>query len=281
MSIIIPFTVGILALFMLIVWAIWNNTALQTTLITVHSSKIPKAFDEFRIVQISDLHNAAFGKDNQKLLAQIKKAQPDLIVITGDLINSYHPDLDAALTFAGAACKLTPCYFVSGNHESRISSYAQFQQRLMDAGVIVLENKTAEVSKDGQTLHLIGMTDPSFTACYPTRHSRTIVSEALTSLTLPNNPYTILLAHRPDLFDTYSSFGIDLTLSGHAHGGQFRLPFIGAIFAPNQGFFPKYTSGLYTNETAQMVVSRGLGNSSFPLRICNRPELMIIELHSK
>lgn len=281
MSIIVPFTAGILALLTLIVWAIWNNTALQTTHITVHSSKLPKAFDGFRIVQISDLHNAVFGKDNQKLLAQIKKAQPDLIVITGDLINSYHPDLDNALTFTGAACKLAPCYFVAGNHESRISGYAQFQQDLMDTGVIVLENKTAQISRDRQILHLIGITDPSFTACHPARRSCTIVSEALTSLTLPNNPYTILLAHRPDLFDTYASFGIDLTLSGHAHGGQFRLPFIGAIFAPNQGFFPKYTSGLYTNGTAQMVVSRGLGNSSFPFRICNRPELIILELRNK
>lgn len=276
-------TLDVLILSALTLWFIWSNVSLQTSHFSVFSQKLPNAFDGFRIVHISDLHNISFGKDNQKLLARIQRAKPDLIAITGDLINSYRPDLAVALVFAKEAAKIAPCYYVTGNHESRISAYEQLRQGLLSAGFSVLENQTTEISHNGAAIQIVGITDPSFIKVHhPKIRSYAIVSDALTPL-LPQDhqQYTLLLAHRPDLLQTYASFGIDLVLSGHAHGGQFRLPFIGSIFAPNQGFFPKYAFGLHQVGNTQMIVSRGLGNSSFPIRFCNRPELVVISLHNK
>lgn len=259
-------------------WVVWGNTALETTQITVCSKRLPKAFDGFRIVQISDLHNTVFGEHNGKLIRRIKDAQPDMIVITGDLIDSYHTNLAAALEFAEQARKIAPCYYVPGNHESRISAYPQFRDALTAKGITVLENRSIEIPYKGQTIHLVGLLDSSFSPEYPAVRSREIVSRALTPLT-KQDAYTLLLSHRPDLFDTYAAFDVDLVFSGHAHGGQLRLPFVGAVFAPNQGFFPKYDAGLYGKGRTQMVVSRGLGNSSFPIRVHNRPEIVAITLH--
>ncbi len=274
-------TVGVPTLAALTGWLIWGNVSLQTSHFSVFSSRLPSTFDGFRIVHISDLHNAVFGKHNQKLLARIKRAKPDIIAITGDLINSYRHDLEIALDFAQKVVQIAPCYYVTGNHESRISAYPQLKQGLIAAGVSVLANDVAEISHNGQTIQIVGITDPSFIkAADPKIRSRAIVSDALMPLlSQDSEQYTLLLAHRPDLFETYASFGVDLVLSGHAHGGQFRLPFIGSIFAPNQGFFPKYAFGLHHIGNAQMVVSRGLGNSSFPIRFCNRPEIPVLELH--
>lgn len=261
-------------------WMVWENTALQTTQITVRSKRLPKAFDGFRIVQISDLHNTVFGEHNGKLMARIQKAQPDILVVTGDLLDSYHTDLAAALEFAEQARKIAPCYYVPGNHESRISAYPQFRDALMAKGITVLENRAVEIAYKGQTIRLIGLLDSSFSLEYPAVRSHEIVSRALTPLT-KQDTYTLLLSHRPDLFDTYAAFDVDLVFSGHAHGGQLRLPFVGAVFAPNQGFFPKYDAGLYAKGRTQMVVSRGLGNSSFPIRVHNRPEIVVVTLRTE
>lgn len=259
-------------------WMIWENTALETNHITVSSGRLPRAFDGFRIVHVSDLHNTVFGEHNQKLLACIRKTKPDMIAITGDLLDSYHTNLAAALEFAEEARRIAPCYYVPGNHESRIPKYPVFKKGLAARGVVVLEDRAMEIIYKGQTIHLVGLQDSSFSPDYPAMRSHVIVSRALKPLIKPD-AYTLLLSHRPDLFDTYASFDVDLVLSGHAHGGQFRLPLVGAVFAPNQGLFPKYDAGLYGKERTQMVVSRGLGNSSFPIRVHNRPEIVVVTLH--
>lgn len=272
----IPIIIAV-ALLALVVWIVWGNTALEINSYTIVSNRLPSSFSGFRIAQVSDLHNAQMGDGNEKLLAMLRKAEPDIIVITGDMVDSYHTDIDIALRFAEDAIKIAPCYYVTGNHEARISEYSDLKAGLKSAGVVVLENERIEMERNGETVALVGVDDPSFQTDYLMGDSATVMSSALNGLT-GNDAYTILLSHRPELFDTYVASGVDLVFSGHAHGGQFRLPFLGGVVAPNQGLFPKYDSGLFTQGDTNMLVSRGIGNSIIPIRFNNRPEIIVVEL---
>lgn len=265
----------------LIAWIIWGNTALELNTYTVSSAKLPQSFDGYRIAHISDLHNAEMGKDNEKLLAMLWDADPDMIAITGDLIDSRNTDIEVALQFVRAAVKIAPCYYVTGNHEARVNEYGELKARMEAAGVTVLEDVRTEISMEGETITLIGVNDPSYQTDYLFGDSETVMNTKLEELHTENDGFTILLSHRPELFDTYADHDIDLILSGHAHGGQFRLPFIGGLVAPNQGLFPEYDAGIYTEGNTNMLVSRGIGNSILPFRINNRPEVILIELQAE
>ena len=263
----------------LIIWIAWGNSALELNTYTINSPLLPDGFDGFRIAHVSDLHNTEIGKDNKKLLAMLQDAEPDIIAITGDLIDSRNTDVEVALQFIREAVKIAPCYYVTGNHESRISEYAVLKAGMETAGVVILEDARTEISLGGKTITLIGVNDPSFRTNNLSGDSVTVMDTKLTQLHADDDCFTILLSHRPELFDTYVKNNIDLVLSGHAHGGQFRLPFIGGLVAPHQGMFPEYDAGLYTEGNTNMIVSRGVGNSIFPFRINNRPEMLLIELH--
>ena len=261
----------------LIIWIAWGNTALELNTYFISSSRLPGHFDGYRIVHVSDLHNTEMGKDNEELLTMLRDAQPDIIAITGDLIDSRSTDIEIALRFVQAAVKIAPCYYVTGNHEARVSVYDKLKTGMEDVGVIVLEDELSEITLDGETITLIGVNDPSFRTDYLFGDAETVMRTKLAELHTDNNEFTVLLSHRPELFDMYVENGVDVVLSGHAHGGQFRLPFIGGLVAPNQGLFPKYDAGLYTEENTNMIVSRGVGNSILPFRINNRPEVIIVE----
>lgn len=259
------------ALFCLTAWLVWGNLSLQVTEYTVSSSKIPGGFHGFRIVQISDLHNAEFGENNHRLLNNIRKLQPDIIVITGDLIDSRRTNLEIAVAFTEAAAEIAPTYYVPGNHEARFSSLSNIHKRLSDAGAQLLLKKNVLLEKDGQKIRLSGIWDAIF---YPDGQFPDEVKALL-----PNDGiYTILLSHQPEEFPAYVEAGADLVLAGHTHGGQFRLPFLGGIFTLSEGFFPKYDGGVLTEGDTTMVISRGLGQSVIPLRINNRPEIVVITL---
>ncbi len=274
---IIVLTVLTIVLLILIVWTVWGNTAIELNTYTIKSEKLPESFSGYRIAHISDLHNAEVGKDNVKLLAMLREAEPDIIAITGDLIDSRNTDIEIALHFAEEAVKIAPCYYITGNHEARVSEYNIMKSNLSELGVIVLSDARIELEKNGQTISVWGVDDPSFQTDYLFGDAETVMRTKLQTLTSENEAYTVLLSHRPELFDTYVESGIDLILSGHAHGGQFRLPLIGGLVAPNQGFFPKYDAGLYTSGNTNMIVSRGIGNSIIPIRFNNRPEVVLIE----
>lgn len=265
-------------LFALIIWIAWGNSALELNTYTINNPLLSDGFDGFRIAHVSDLHNTEIGKDNKKLLAMLQDAEPDIIAITGDLIDSRNTDVEVALQFIREAVKIAPCYYVTGNHESRISEYSVLKAGMETAGVVILEDARTEISLGGETITLIGVNDPSFRTNDLSGDSVTVMDAKLTQVHGDDNEFTILLSHRPELFDTYVKNNIDLVLSGHAHGGQFRLPFIGGLVAPHQGMFPEYDAGLYTEENTNMIVSRGVGNSIFPFRINNRPEVILIEL---
>lgn len=274
--------IGVLAgLFLvLVVWTSWGNTALELNTYTISSRELPDAFDGYRIAQVSDLHNAEFGEGNQRLLDMLREAKPDMIAITGDLIDSRKINIAVALAFAEEAVRIAPCYYVSGNHEARVSEYQDLKAGLEAAGVIVLDDVQVKIEIFGESITIIGVNDPNFSADYLTGDAA-VMDEKLSALAAEDAGFTILLSHRPELFATYVSHDMNLVLSGHAHGGQFRLPLIGGLVAPNQGLFPKYDAGLYSENHTNMIVSRGLGNSIIPFRFNNRPEVVLIELKNQ
>ncbi len=275
----IRLAIFLLAAVVITLWTIWGNLTVGVTNYAIGSTRIPRAFDNYKIAVISDLHNAEFGENNKDIVEKVQKQQPDIIVITGDLVDSNNTDFDIAITLVKQLVEIAPCYYVTGNHEAWIGSkYQELEQRLIEEGVIVLHDEAVELTIDDEVIILAGLDDPDFFSgsSYDTNY---FLDNKLKEMNLEDK-YTILLSHRPETFDAYVANNIDLVLSGHAHGGQFRLPFIGGIIAPNQGFFPKYDAGKYTENLTTMIVSRGIGNSIIPIRFNNRPEILIVQLVS-
>ena len=270
-----------IVLICLTIWTLWGNTALEINEYEILSDRIPQGFDGFRIAQVSDLHNAEFGEGNWKLIKMLSQTDPDIIVLTGDLIDSRRTDLDLALDFAWQAGKIARVYYVSGNHEARVPEYEDLKNGLVKAGVVILENQKVQVTREGESITLMGIDDPSFQENYLFGDAEGVAKQAISGLQDASDGYTILLSHRPELFDTYVDSGVDLVFSGHAHGGQFRLPFVGGLAAPNQGLFPKYDAGKFTEENTTMIVSSGVGNSIIPIRFNNRPEIVAAQLKSQ
>lgn len=265
----------------LIIWTVWGNTALMLTTYTIADDEIPNSFDGYKIAQVSDLHNAQFGDGNKELMDMLESANPDIIAITGDLIDSRKTDIDVATEFVDKAVEIAPCYYVTGNHEARVQDYHTLKEQLQKLNVETLEGESAVITKNGDTITLLGVDEPSIKTDYSVCGHATTVDNDLQTMALDSDSFTVLLAHRPEHFEVYVSHNIDLALCGHAHGGQFRLPLVGGLFAPDQGFFPKYDAGMYSENDTDMVVSTGLGNSIFPFRFNNRPELVIVELKAE
>ena len=272
--------VSALVILCLGIWTLWGNTALEVNEYEIKSDRVPEAFSGFRIAQVSDLHNAQFGENNSKLIELLSQTDPDIIVITGDLIDSRQTDIEIALDFVRQAIKIALVYYVSGNHEARVPEYEDLKIGLVKAGVVILENQKVQITREGESITLMGIDDPSFQEDYLFGDSESVARQALEDLQNEFDGYTILLSHRPELFDLYLDTEMDLVFSGHAHGGQFRLPFIGGLVAPNQGFFPKYDAGLFSEGSTNMIVSRGVGNSIIPIRFNNRPEIVLVTLRN-
>ncbi len=249
-----------------------QSTELTASHYVFRSPKVKGALEGFRITQISDLHNKEFGKDNCRLLALTEAQMPDLIVITGDLIFGYRPEPEKALDAAGRLAKLAPCYYVTGNHEHRMSREKQerFYRDLEERGVFLLRNEAVSLGM-GEGFRLVGI------------DANLVRTDMLRELMAgrPAEELNILLSHKPDYAKEYEKAGVDLVLTGHAHGGQWRLPGIGAVYAPGQGIFPKYTAGMYRLGNTVMCVSRGLGDSIVPLRIENKPEIVTVILRGE
>ena len=197
----------------LIAWIVWGNTALELNTYTISSSKLPQSFDGYRIAHVSDLHNAEMGKDNEKLLTILRDADPDMIAITGDLIDSRSTNVEIALNFIREAVKIAPCYYVTGNHEARVNEYDELKSGMEAAGVIVLEDARTEISLEGKTITLIGVNDPSYQTDYLFGDSETVMDTKLEELHTEDDVFTILLSHRPELFDIYADHGMDFERS--------------------------------------------------------------------
>lgn len=263
-------------------WACGSNWSIQRTDATVASPRLPKAFDRLRIVHVSDLHNAEFGSGNVRLLNAIRRAAPDVIFITGDLVDSRQTRAGVAVRFVAAAARIAPVYYVPGNHESRLDEYPQIEASLKRAGATVLANRCVYLARDGERVRIVGVMDPAFTAPHARGPAASVMERNL-SCALQGagdgaRSFTLLLTHRPELLPVYAGYHIDVAFAGHAHGGQVRLPGVGGLFAPSQGVLPKVTEGVHVLDQTQLVVSRGLGPSVVPMRVNDRPELVVVDL---
>lgn len=259
----------------------YQNNFIKITRLEIKSKEIPQEFSDYKILHLSDLHNKSFGKNQKKLVENIRTIKPDLIVFTGDIIDRRWYDEKPSVLLMNEITKIAPVYYVTGNHELWSGKFDSLEKKLKDTGVNILRNEQKVVKKGYSQIHIIGIDDPVINSSYKTEE-RVIDEEIQEAIGKKyNNEYKILLSHRPEKFHIYSKNNIDLILCGHAHGGQVRLPFIGGIIAPNQGFLPKYTSGAYVDGNSTMIVSIGLGNSLAPFRIFNRPEIGVITLCKK
>lgn len=268
--------IGLFGLLLIILWIIWGNVTLQISRVKVLDSSVPEEFSGFKIAHISDLHDKNWGST---LVQPIQEEQPDIIVITGDLIDSENPDIYNASELINQIKDIAPIYYVTGNHEAWTEHYPLLEEDLLNHNVNILDNDSITIRENGEELLLLGVQDPAFISESDLLNEQaTIIETEIRKLSDNFNGYKILLSHRPELFDIYVRNNMNLVLSGHAHGGQIRLPFIGGLVAPDQGFLPKYTSGNYKEDNTNMIVSRGLGNSLIPVRVNNRPELVFIQL---
>lgn len=259
-----------------LLWGAWENAAVRLHALEVRDEKLPSAFDGFTIAHVSDLHNAQFGEDQAKLVALLKEAKADVIAVTGDVIDKRRPGTEHALDFFERAVRIAPVYYVTGNHEAVSAEYPALREKLEQMGVHILADTAVTLTREGDTVTLAGVDDPLF--AQSSKKNEDVMREKLAAVLPEKRQYTVLLTHRPELFAVYRAAGVDLALAGHAHGGQFRLPWGQGVIAPNQGLFPKYTQGVYTEAGGKMSVSRGLGNSSVPIRLCNRPEVVALTL---
>lgn len=255
----------------LILFSYQQNNQLVVSHYEVVDAEVPVAFQNYVILQISDLHNKSFGSKQEKLIKQINAIAPDMIVMTGDGVDARRYDPDPVYALIEGLKEFAPIYYILGNHESDVPSLDHYLLKLKGKGVSILRNESASIEKNGEQIIVAGIDDPTFQPSFE-------LSRPIESLNLRPEDFTVLLSHRPEHFDTYATFPVDLVLSGHAHGGQIRLPWIGGVIAPHQGFFPELTEGVHQKNQTQLIVSRGLGNSLFPQRIFNQPELVVITL---
>lgn len=292
----IVFTVKCCLAFALIVFVfvgitIYQNSTIKVTEYSIKNKKLPKSFNNFKIVQLSDIHNDYDGDKLNDLTNKVKKEEPNIIVITGDLVDAQRYNVPNTLNFIDAIKDIAPIYFIYGNHDIGIegdSYYTRMVEDLEARGVTFLNIKNNTIAIGNDSINIVGIQDPSVVhaierlAVLETQEEKTrkMIEEVLNGIDDKNN-FTLMLAHRPEYFKIYTDYNIDLVLTGHAHGGQFRMPLIGGLYAPNQGLLPKYTSGVHRNNNTEMIISRGLGNSRFPIRIFNTPEIVSITLKSK
>ncbi len=241
---------------------------LKVTEYTIENKKITAPF---RIAMLSDLHLREYGEGNEKLLAAIKEKAPDIILVAGDMVNKKSADIDVAINLFSELNKITDVYFCLGNHERALDKKTgNVFSEMQKTGALFLDNEDVLVEIKGQDILIGGLSS------YPDPYTED--NDFITEFE-KKEQFKILLCHYPEYYPgTLENYNLDLILSGHAHGGQVRLPLIGALFAPEQGLFPKYTKGIYKSDAATMIISAGLGGSTFIPRINNPPELVIIDV---
>jgi hypothetical protein len=254
-------------LVIILIFFYFQNNYLQITNIQIQS---PYIRNEVKIIHLSDLHGKEFGRNNNALISSIKDNTPDIIVFTGDLIDKSGNNINGSVLLLSELNKYRPVYYVPGNHEYRSGQSNLVFRLLEENGVKVLRNKMESLNIKNTKISILGIDE--------TVINNNQLNENLNEFE-KSNSFKILLSHYPENFSRiYKHRNIDLVLSGHAHGGQFIIPFAGGLYAPGQGFFPKYYKDKYIENGVDLVVSRGLGNSVIPVRIFNRPEIVSISL---
>jgi metallophosphoesterase len=259
---------------------------LETDAYALTSQKLPAAFHGLRIVQLTDLHGRSFGEKQKTLLDYVSHLHPDIVVLTGDLIAEKYDGQErkAVQDLLQGLAQRYPVYAILGNHESRSRKKNAVIADCEKAGIVLLRNKGAYLWRRGVCIGLAGMEtvnpSPADTALSTKIEEHAALQETLSRYQHEKKPaFQILLAHKPELLQTYAEYGVDLILAGHAHGGLMKIPFSGGkcVLAPGQGFFPRYTHGIYQEKNTLMVLGRGLGGP----RIGIRPEVVCIDLYAE
>ena len=264
----------LLAIALVVCWVIYDNENVRATEITLKIENLPEDFSGCKIVHVSDLHNVELGDNNEDLLSLIREASPDVIFFTGDIIDGQKPDIPVAAEFINAAAEIAPVYYVMGNHDPHGAGETYPEGVIFNENITVLHNEDVFWQMGESKIQIIGIDDPMYVSA---ENEEEYIRSQIEGYK-DSEYFKILLSHRPEQFDVYVENDMNLVFSGHAHGGQFRLPFIGGLYAPHQGKFPKYDSGVHSENNTNLVVSRGLGNSTFPIRLNNSPEVIIITL---
>ena len=258
-------------------WQCWGVTVTHTE---AELSGLPAEFDGYKIVHLSDLHGHEYGEGSSGLLARVAGEKPDLIVITGDLVDQ-ESQMQMVTALAKGLAAIAPAFYVTGNHEWGLGTarVKELKNLLSRCGVTVLSNQYELLERNGAQIVLAGVDDPNGYADQTT-------PEELYARIGAGDPglFTLLLAHRNDRFAQYAAAGYDFVLSGHGHGGIVRLPFAGGLMGTDRQLFPEWTSGTYTLGGSTLFVSRGLGNNTVPFkgfRLFNRPELAVVTLRTE
>lgn len=248
---------------------------------TVASSRLPESFDGFKIIHVSDFHNAFFGRQSRHLLDVIRRQKGDVILMTGDVIDRRIPNFTRAVNFIHKLTKILPAYYVTGNHEAHYTEWMKLKAVIDASGMKDISNDAEKLYKGRDYINLVGIHDPWFFGYegnpFILQRFRGQLVERIYH-TVDEQDFSILMAHRPEYFNFYNKLPVDLVLSGHAHGGQIRLPYIKGLYAPHQGVLPKYSEGVHNKKDTTLSISRGVGNSRFPFRVFNHPEIIVLTL---
>jgi len=258
----------------------FGNTSVKLSKYTIKSDKIPKEFNKFKIVQLSDFHSYSSGKNIIKLIEKIHNEHPSIIIMTGDMVNKYDQNFERFLYLAEVLSKKYKIYYILGNHEKRLrkDDLNLIMGKLYKFGIKILSDGKITIKRNGDCINICGIDIPL--SYYKIINKPSNIEEVINVKLnkYKEKEYNILLAHNPLQFDIYAKYNVDLTLSGHVHGGMIRLPFIGALLSPERKFFPKYSSGVYEIDGKKLIVSRGLGHSRPGIRLFNKREIVSITL---
>ena len=252
---------------------LWGNCSLQTTETALVSPALPPAFDGLRIVELADLHGRVFGRGSRRLLAAVRRAEPDLICIDGDLFDE-HTDLAMLPPLLRGLCAIAPVYYVTGNHEWRVPGLRGILAQMRTCGVTVLQDDW-RVLRRGEDALIVAVTDDP---CGPAERKTPAELIADIRAEAGEAAFLLLLAHRNDQLPQWSALGVQAVLAGHCHGGVVRLPFVGGLFGTDRRLFPAWDAGLYRQGETALYVSRGLGYTNVHFRLFNRPEVAVIVL---
>lgn len=252
---------------------LWGNCSLQTTETALVSPALPPAFDGLRIVELADLHGRVFGRGSRRLLAAVRRAEPDLICIDGDLFDE-RTDLAMLPPLLRGLCAIAPVYYVTGNHEWRVPGLRGILAQMRACGVTVLQDDWRVLRRGEDALVLAGTDDP----CGPAERKTPAELIADIRAEAGEAAFLLLLTHRNDQLPQWSALGVQAVLAGHCHGGVVRLPFVGGLFGTDRRLFPAWDAGLYRQGETALYVSRGLGYTNVHFRLFNRPEVAVIVL---
>lgn len=262
-----------------------DSNILEISNFSIKDNKIPDKFSGYKILHLSDLHSKSFGNKNDKLVEKINEINPNIIVMTGDMVNCNDTNFDNFFELVKVLSKKYEIYYIVGNHEQNMKKVNKnvITDFLKSNDVKVLDNEKVDLKIDDEKINLFGSwcNLKYYSSNAESKNyvfSKEVMEKIMEDAPINTDEYNILLAHNPNFIESYADWGADLTLSGHIHGGMVRIPFIGGTFSPDTMFFPKYDNGMYEVSGKKLIVSRGLGRGVRGFRFFNKPEMILITL---